>query len=44
MYDVVASMIILLLIIFNHELPYKRRLRKAVVFISLMSRAGISKS
>ena len=42
MYDILASMIILLLIIFNRELPYKRRSRKAVVSISLMSRAVIS--
>ena len=44
MYDIVASMIILLLIIFNRELPYKRRSHKAVLSISLMSRAGISES
>ena len=34
MYNIVASIIILLLIIFNRELPYKRRSHKAVVSIS----------
>ena len=44
MWDILASMIILLAIIFKCELPHKRRMDKAVVFISLIFRAWISES